>query len=47
MLYDSGGQKLFISAKVVKKLDLKPLREEMHVIEKFGESEPEIKKREV
>ena len=47
VLYDSGSQKTFISAKVVNKLDLKPLREEMLAIKKFGESEPEIKKREV
>ena len=47
VLYDSGSQKTFISAKVVNKLGLKPLREEMLAIKKFGESEPEVKKREV
>ena len=47
VLYDSGSQKTFISAKDVNKLDLKPLREEMLAIKKVGESEPEIKKREV
>ena len=44
VLYDSGSQKTFISAKFVNKLDLKPLREEMLAIKKFGESEPEIKR---
>ena len=47
VLYDSGSQKTFISAKVVNKLVLMPLKEEMLAIIKFGESEPEVKKREV
>ena len=47
VLFDSGSQKTFISAKVVDKLDLKPLREESLGIKTFGQSEPEIKKRAV
>ena len=47
VLYDSGSQKTFISAKVVDKLDLKPLREEELGIKTFGKSEPELKKRAV
>ena len=47
VLYESGRQKKFKSAKVANELDLKPLREEMLSIKKFRESEPEIKKRDV
>ena len=47
VLYDSGSQKTFISAKAVTKLALKPLREESLGIKTFGQSEPEIRKRNV
>ena len=47
VLFDSGSQKTFISAKVAEKLALKPLREESLGIKTFGQSEPEIKKRAV
>ena len=47
VLYDSGSQKTFISAKVVNKLGLKPLREEELGIKTFGRNEPEVKKRAV
>ena len=45
VLFDSGSKKTFISAKVVDKLELKPLREEQLGIKTFGKSEPELKKR--
>ena len=44
VLYDSGSQRTFISAKAVKRLDLKSLREENLAIKKFGESEPGVKR---
>ena len=47
VLFDSGSQKTFISAKAVDRLALKPLREECLGIKTFGQSEPEIKKRSV
>ena len=47
VLYDSGSQKTFIYAKAVNKLALKPLREESLGIKTFGQSEPEIRKRNV
>ena len=46
-LFHSGSQKTFIFAKVVDKLDLKPLREESLGIKTFGQSKPELKKRAV
>ena len=47
VLYDSGSQKTFISAKAVDRLTLRPLREQSLGIKTFGNSEPEVKKRAV
>ena len=47
VLFDTGSQKTFISAKAVDRLALKPLREESLGIKTFGKSEPEVKMREV
>ena len=47
VLFDSGSQNTFIPAKVVDKLELKPLREGERGIKTFRKSELELKKRAV
>ena len=47
VLFDSGSQKSFISAKVVGKLGLMPVRKEQLGIKAFGRNEAEMKERDV
>eukprot|EP00794_Sanderia_malayensis_P018483 gene18483-biopygen15572 len=47
VMYDSGSQKLFVFAKAVNSLNIEPLSEESLGIRTFGQSEADVKVREV
>ena len=47
MLYDTGSQKTFITAKAVGRFGLRPVRKEKIGIKAFGRNEAEVEMRDV